>query len=244
MSASAPKFHHIPSGGGFNLNCTSRSPVDAAQIRTRLARFYDTAAPVYGFWSGLFESRAGSRAYEAAHLVGNESVLEIAVGGGEFYSMLAKNPGLKRCLGVDFSARMLHRARKRLATNGIRCDLCRADAFSLPFDRAVFDILFNLYMLDLLLEEDVPRVLQEFARVLRPGGRLIVLSMTEQAHLVNKAWMVLYHCSPLVVGGCRPLPVAEMLASNRWGIDLRERITQCGFRSELIVAQFREEGRR
>lgn len=210
----------------------------------RLARFYDTVAPLYGFWSGLFESRACSRAYEAAHLVGNESVLEVAVGGGEFHSMLAKNSGLKRCVGVDLSARMLHRARKRLAAKEIRHDLCRADAFSLPFDRAVFDILFNLYMLDLLLEEDVPLVLQEFARVLEPGGRLIVLSMAEQVPLVNKSWLVLYHCSPVIVGGCRPLPVAEVLESNGWRIDLRERIAQCGFRSELIVARFREEDRR
>jgi ubiquinone/menaquinone biosynthesis C-methylase UbiE len=245
MFDSAPKFHHIRTGGGCNLNQSPERSAAATHIRKRLARFYDTVAPVYGFWSGFFESRAGARAYAAAHLSGNESVLEVAIGGGEFYSTLAKTLGLKRCVGVDLSAPMLRKACSLLAVSGIeRRDLCRADALSLPFGRAVFDILFNLYMLDLLLEEDVPGVLQEFARVLRPGGRLIVVSMAEQAPVVNAIWMGLYRCSPVIVGGCRPLPVAEMLAAGGWKIDLRERISQSGFRSELVVAQFPAEGRR
>ena len=245
MFASAPKFHHIAISGGFNLNPSPQSSAAAARLRGRLAGFYDTVAPVYGFWSRLFESRAGLRAYESARLSGDESVLEVALGGGEFYSALAKTPGLKRCVGVDFSAPMLARARRRLARSGVgRHNLCRGHALSLPFDRAAFDILFNLYMLDLLLDEDVSGVLREFARVLKPGGRLVVLSMVEQAPMVNAIWMGLYRCSPVIVGGCRPVPVAAMLESNGWKIGLRERISQCGFRSELIVAQSVAEGGR
>lgn len=217
--------------------------MDATRTRGRLARFYDAVAPVYGLWSALFESRAARRAFEAARLSGNESILEVAIGEGGFFSVLAKVPGLKRCVGVDLSWRMLARGRRRLAASGVeRCNLCRANALSLPFDGAVFDILFNLYMIDLLLEEDVPNVLREFARVLRPGGRLIVLTMAEQARLMNAVWSWLYHVSPVLVGGCRPIPAAETLESNGWKIDLREQISQCGFRSELIVAHFGAEG--
>lgn len=196
------------------------------------------AAPVYGFWSGLFESRAVQRAYESARLSGGESILEVATGGGEFHATLLKTPGLKRCVGVDLSGPMLAKAGRRLALRGIaRPNLCRADALYLPFAHSAFDILFNLYMLDLLLEEDIPAVLREFDRVLKPGGRLIVLSMAEQASIVNAIWMGLYHSSRVLVGGCRPLPVAELLVSNGWRIDLQEKISQSGFRSELIVAQ-------
>ena len=172
-------------------------------------------------------------------------MLEVAIGEGGFFSALAKVPGLKRCVGVDLSWRMLDRGRRRLAANGVgRRDLCRANATSLPFGHAVFDILFNLYMIDLLLEEDVLHVLREFARVLRLGGRLIVLTMAEQARVVNAVWKWSYHVSPVLVGGCRPVPVAETLESNGWKIDLWERISQCGFRSELIVAHFGAEGGR
>ncbi len=146
-------------------------------------------------------------------------------------------------MGTDLSARMLARARRRLELDGIeKYALCRADAHSLPFGASTFDVLFNLYMLDLLSIEDVPYVLREFARVLRPGGRLVVVTMAEQVRLVNALWMRLYRCLPVLVGGCRPLPIAEMLASNRWKIELREQISQCGFRSDLFVAQFAKVG--
>lgn len=231
-------------GEGFNLNNSPQSFQAASRARKRIARFYDVAAPVYGFWSGLFESRATLRAYQAAHLSGGESVLEVAVGGGEFYARLANTQGLKRCVGFDQSAPMLRRTRGRLAAVGItNHNLCRGSALCLPFDRAAFDMLFNLYMLDLLLVEDVPAVLQEFGRVLKPGGRLIALSMARQAGLVNAIWMWLYRCSPVLVGGCRPLPVAEMLAANGWQTDLHEQISQSGFRSELVVAQPPAESR-
>ena len=194
-------------------------------------------APVYGFWAGLFESRAAHRACEAAALAGGERVLEVAVGGGEFYSQLARTPGLE-CVGVDLSRPMLARTRRRLAGGGIgRHNLCRANAACLPFAGGTFDILFNLYMIDLLLEEDVAAVLREFARVVKPGGRLVVLSMAEQARVMNAIWMWLYRRSPVMVGGCRPVPVAQMLAANGWKVSLRELISQSGFRSELIVAQ-------
>lgn len=200
-------------------------------------------APVYGFWSGLFESRAARLAYRAAALCGNEWVLEVAVGGGELFAELARTPGLERCVGVDLSAAMLARARRRLVHGGVASTgLCRANACALPFGGAAFDIILNLYMLDLLLEEDVPVVLREYARVLRPGGRLIVLSMARQAEWVNAIWIWLYRRSPVMTGGCRPLPVAGMLEQNGWEISLRETISQAGFRSELIVAQFAPGG--
>jgi len=202
------------------------------------------AAPVYGFWSGLFESQAALEAYQSAELCGGESVLEVAVGGGEFYSTLQETPELRQCVGVDLSAPMLARTRRRLASSGVaRHSLCRASALCLPFDGATFDILFNLYMLDLMLEEDVPAVLREFGRVLRPGGRLILLSMAKQARAVNAIWMGLYHCSPVLVGGCRPVPVGETLIANGWTIKSNEKISQCGFRSELIMAETPAESR-
>jgi ubiquinone/menaquinone biosynthesis C-methylase UbiE len=224
------------------LDNSPQSSADSSRIRARLARFYDRVAPVYGFWSGLFESRAARRTYEVAGLTGDERVLEVAVGGGEFFAELAKTPGLRQCVGIDLSRSMLACAQRRLEAAGIgRCNLCRASAISLPFGDEAFDILFNLYMIDLLLEEDVPGVLREFVRVLKPGGRLILLSMAKQGHFVNAIWTWLYRRSPVLVGGCRPVPVAGMLEQNGWKISLCEKISQGGFRSELIVAQFGAE---
>lgn len=153
----------------------------------------------------MFEARAARRAYETAGLAGGERVLEVAVGGGEFFRTLVKTAGLKRCVGVDRSAPMLSRARRRLASTGIeRRNLCRANALSLPFGNAEFDILFNLFMIDLLMDGDFHGVFKEFAHVLQPGGRRIVLSVARQPRVLSAIWMWLYRCSQLMTGGCRP----------------------------------------
>lgn len=94
-----------------------------------------------------------------------------------------------------------------------------------------------------MLEEDIAAVLDEFGRVLKPGGRLVAVSMAKQASVVNAIWMGLYRCSPVLVGGCRPLPVAEKLIANGWTIELNDQISQSGFRSEVIVARNPAESR-
>jgi ubiquinone/menaquinone biosynthesis C-methylase UbiE len=224
------------------LNNSHDCAGDTSRLRVQIHRFYDRVAPVYGFWSALFESRAAGRAYEVARLASGERVLEVAVGGGEFLAELAKTAGPERCVGVDLSAPMLARTQRRMVTGGVaQHNLCRASALYLPFGSSAFDFLFNLYMIDLIPEEDVPVVLRQFARVLRPGGRLILLSMAEQSRVINAIWTWLYRCSPVMTGGCRPVPIAGILEQNGWKIDLREVISQSGFRSELIMAQFAEE---
>lgn len=66
--------------------------------------------------------------------------------------------------------------------------------------------------------------------------------MAGQAKIMNAIWMWLYRFSPVIVGGCRPVPLTRMLAADGWRIDLGEVISQCGFRSELVVATFAPEG--
>lgn len=92
-------------------------------------------------------------------------------------------------------------------------------------------------MLDLIAEADIPQALAEFGRVLKSSGRLILLSMSKQREPLNSIWMWLYRRSPLLVGGCRPVPVSQPLQAGGWKIETREMISQFGFRSELIIAR-------
>jgi ubiquinone/menaquinone biosynthesis C-methylase UbiE len=232
-----PKFHNILGGGTFNLNRLTGTVSPGTRHRVGLEKFYDRIAPFYGIWAELVESHATCRAYELACLSEGDSVLEVAIGSGEFFSSLVGAGGLRRCVGVDRSPRMLARARNQLTRSGNgRHGLCRADAYQLPFAEATFDVLFNFYMLDLLRESEIPAVTKEFRRVLKPSGRLIVLNMAVQQRILNAVWMWIYHRAPLLVGGCRPVPVGVVLAAEGWGIESQEQISQCGFRSDLIVA--------
>lgn len=206
--------------------------------RERLEKLYDRMAPFYGIWAKLFESKATQRAYERACLREGESVLEVAVGSGEFYSKLVGFQSLRCCVGVDQARRMLVRSHRRLKLERNRGhSLCRADACRLPFREGTFDAVFNFYMLDLFPDSAIQAATAEFCRVLKSSGRLIVLNMAVQGCILNPIWMWAYRHMPLVVGGCRPVPVAAALAANGWKITWQEQISQWGFQSDLIVAR-------
>ncbi|HEV2492254.1 MAG TPA: methyltransferase domain-containing protein [Terriglobia bacterium] len=198
---------------------------------------YDRWAAVYGVWAAITESRAHQLAFEAAEPAAGQSVLEVAVGTGELFAWLAGTTGLSRCIGTDLSGGMLRRARHRLKSAGRPGALCRSDARHLPFASATFDLVVNSYMLDLLSEADIRAVLAEFHRTLKDGAKLVLLYMAEQNPIVNRLWMWLFRHAPTLVGGCRPVAVRTLLRDDAWHIEKQERISQNGFRSELIVAR-------
>jgi ubiquinone/menaquinone biosynthesis C-methylase UbiE len=159
--------------------------------------------------------------------------LEVAVGTGTECAKLATSGAFDICAGADLSAHMLKRARRR----GASLLLCRADARALPFRSGSFDDILNSYMIDLLAEDEIPAALSEFKRVLRSGGRLVLVTMGRQRPLLQRIWMMLYRCSPLLVGGCRPVDAAKWLEDTGWQIERCEQVSQMGFRSELLVVR-------
>ena len=200
--------------------------------------FYDLAAPVYGVWAALTESKAHRRAVAALIECPIRNLLEVAVGTCTECAKIQADPTLDGCLVVDLSMAMLKRARRRLeAPRRKRALLCQADARALPFRAGSFDGLLNCYMIDLLSEADIPAVMQEFRRVLCPDGRLLLVPMARQKPIVQELWMWVFRHFPLLVGGCRPLDVAGWLRRSGWQLERQEQISQMGVRSELFVAR-------
>ena len=165
-------------------------------------------------------------------------MLEVAVGTGALFSKLAQIDGLKRCVGIEPAGAMLCRARRRLAPQMKEgTAFCRADARQTPFTPESFDVIMNCYMLDLLPENDIQKVLQEFRRILKPTGRLLLLVMARQNWLIQGIWMSVYSLSPTLVGGCRPVYLSVYLTTGGWRTELDNQISQSGFRSQLILAR-------
>ena len=101
----------------------------------------------------------------------NGNLLDVACGFGRHAVPLAA-AGFT-VTGVDRSAALLAEAQRRAGTAGPR--LVQADYRELPFEDASFDAALNLYTsLGYLGDEEDARVLAEIARVLRPGGRLVI----------------------------------------------------------------------
>lgn len=101
-------------------------------------------------------------------------VLDVGSGDGAAASSLA--PHCRSLTCVDTSARMVEAAKERLARHAHARALV-ADAERLPFDDASFDAVLLFHTLT--YAEHPERVLRECARVLRPGGRLVLLCLDE-----------------------------------------------------------------
>jgi demethylmenaquinone methyltransferase/2-methoxy-6-polyprenyl-1,4-benzoquinol methylase len=108
-------------------------------------------------------------------------VLDIGCGTGELTRLTARHFPGARVVGMDFTAAMLEVARRR--TNGAsesgRIRYGRGTAMRLPFPDGTFDLVTNAFLARNLV--DLDRALVEMRRVLRPGGVLMVLEITEPA---------------------------------------------------------------
>jgi ubiquinone/menaquinone biosynthesis C-methylase UbiE len=116
---------------------------------------------------------------ELARLVpddGAASLLDIGTGTGRVLELLA--PRVRLALGVDASKAMLALARARLAQPGLdHCTVRLADMYRLPLGDGAFDIA--ILQMVLHYAEDPAGAVTEAARVLRPGGRLLVIDLAE-----------------------------------------------------------------
>ena len=119
---------------------------------------------------------------------------------------------------------------------GSRYMLARGTALDLPVENGSVDLLMNSYMFDLLTDEDMDRVLSEFKRVLRPGGRLVMVNMTEGERFGTGIYSIIYRLYPKAIGGCRGVKLVEKLKMNGFRVELREYHQQLLFPSEVIAA--------
>jgi ubiquinone/menaquinone biosynthesis C-methylase UbiE len=199
---------------------------------------YSSIAHVYDFWGRLTESNAQIRCLELANIIDGESVLEVAVGTGLTFSrILQRNPsGLTE--GLDLTAAMLAHAQQKAASSGTgNYNLRIGDAYHLPYDENSFDVLVNNYMFDLLPEADFEQVLAEFGRVLRPGGRLILVNMAREGRWYNQFWEAVYRFQPSWLGGCRGVSLLSYVQRAGFSNTKREFISQMTFPSEIIYGE-------
>jgi ubiquinone/menaquinone biosynthesis C-methylase UbiE len=158
------------------ISRVNRSKEDARTSYNRLSRWYDMVA-------GSTEKKYRDWGLDKLSAQPGEKILEIGFGTGHCLVSLAKAVGpTGRVVGVDISDGMLAIARERLQGEGLseRVDLHQGDAAKLDFIEAgSLDGIFMSFTLELFDNPEIPRVLQECQRTLKPGGRVAVVSMTK-----------------------------------------------------------------
>ena len=160
------------------INDNRQSPDFAGQVNRmfdRVAGRYDALNSV--MTAGLHH-RWRERAAERTELAPGDSALDVCCGTGDLALELAKRvtPG-GRVVGCDFSEPMLDLAREKAtqrAAESVRFEW--ADALQLPYDGERFDAVTVGFGVRNLA--DLDRGLRELARVLKPGGRAVILEIT------------------------------------------------------------------
>lgn len=200
-----------------------------------IPKVYRSIAPIYDLWGMLTETKARKRFLELANIHDGEKVLEVAVGtGSTFVEILKKNPNGQNH-GIDLTDEMLRRAKKKAAKLGLKnYSLELGDAYHLTYPDGMFDLVINNYMFDILPESDFPIVLNEFKRVLRPGGRLVMANMTKALHWYESISEQVYRIRPSLLGGCRGIYLLPYLESAGFVDTQREYISQMTFPTEVI----------
>lgn len=159
-----------------SIRRVNRSKEAARQSYNRLSRWYDLVA-------GSTEKKYRDWGLEKLAAQPGERILEVGFGTGHCLVSLAKAVGpAGHVTGLDISDGMLAIARERLQSEGVgeRVDLHLGDAANLDFlESGSLDGVFMSFTLELFDNPEIPRVLQECHRLLKPGGRLAVVSMTK-----------------------------------------------------------------
>lgn len=180
---------------------------------------------------------------ELAAITPQDRVLEVAVGPGvTLLEILKKVDKTNVVHGVDLSPKMLAKARHTVNAAGYtNIDLRETDARRLPFSNDEFDVLYNSYMLDLIPFSDMPVVLREFRRVLKPGGRLVLVNMSKSDDSKLIFWERFYKSLPAVLvpyllGSCRPVLMESMVRQCGFSEVTRELVLKA-IPSEIVTAR-------
>lgn len=173
----------------------------AARVQSMFAAIapaYDLNNRLHALWLDLLWRRA---AVKAAAVQPGDTVLDVACGTGDLTHAFATGSPAQRIIGVDYTQPMLviaARKRRRLAqADSPRVEYRWADATDLPFDDASFDVVSIAFGIRNVQEPR--RALAEFARVLRPGGRLVILEFDTPSFWPVRVLTRLYtaHVMPL-----------------------------------------------
>ena len=178
-----------------------------AQHNDVIRESFTTQAQAFAANPWVSDAERIHRLVAAAHLNGNERVLDIATGPGYIAEAFAKVA--REVVGVDLTDAMLAIARERTKEHGVsNVSFRAADAQNLPFENGAFDVVVCRLALHHLLKPLL--VLREMARVCRAGGTVVVediyASEFPERAAYQDRWEILRDPSHV-----RTLPLSQLL---------------------------------
>ena len=212
--------------------------VDEAAKAQKVRGVFDSVASKYDVMNDLM-SMGLHRVWKAytvavANLRPGDRVLDLAGGTGDLARAFAKKVGPNgTVVHTDINEAMLQRGRDRLLDEGVVLPTVICDAEVLPFPTASFDLVSVAFGLRNMTHKD--RALAEMNRVLKPGGRLLVLEFSKIAPPLAKAYdwysfNVLPRIGKLVAGDAESYRyLAESIRMHPGQAELKAMMKSAGF---------------
>lgn len=172
---------------------------------------YDKMSRWYDWLATPFERRYHQGAVSLLAPHPGETILDVGCGTGACLPLIAEAMGRSgKILGLDLSAGMVAKAVQRVAVAGLTdiVSVQRGGALAMPFKSESVDAILMVFTLELFSDEEIPKLLAECRRVLKSGGRMVVVSMARDAkntwaqrvyEWVHKHWPQWVDCRPIAV---------------------------------------------
>jgi demethylmenaquinone methyltransferase/2-methoxy-6-polyprenyl-1,4-benzoquinol methylase len=205
----------------------NRSKAQARRYYDRISQFYET----------LTSSEGGIilQGIEMLSVQPSERVLEIGCGPGTGLKLMAETtPGIDTTVGLDLSHKMLLQSQRKQISP--QPNYIQGDGTHLPLAGDTFDAVFSAFTLELFGEEDIHVVLDECRRVLKPDGRMGIVSLAGTPRTLSVRLYELAHRLFPVAVDCRPIPLVELLEMNDFCIQTADKTVNWGLPVILTVS--------
>lgn len=219
-----------------SISRVTRSKAEARTNYNRLSRWYDVLA-------GRTEEKYRQIGMQLLDLQPGERVLEIGFGTGHCLIEFAQVSGSDGLVcGIDLSDGMATISQDRILVAGFsdRVGIALADASQTPFVEECFDTIFMSFTLELFDTPEIPQVLRQCRRILRPDGRLALVTMikTEKPGIPERIYEWFHAKMPVSVD-CRPIMAQAALQETGYVISQVRSEMMWGLPVEIILAKKR-----
>ncbi len=168
------------------------------------ARFYDPLVAILTLGQGR---ALRDRTIAQAHIAPGERVLDVGCGTGELTMRAKARTGAAGSVtGIDAAPEMIAVARQKAARARLDVAYHVAAVEALPFPDATFDVVLSSLMMHHLPEDLKPRALAEMRRVLKPGGRALVVDFTPPPARLGRLALVWLSHRRTTASGVQHLP--------------------------------------
>ena len=130
---------------------------------------------------------------------------------------------------------------QRIAPYADRAKVIRSDgSMQISFPDHSIDRVVCVYLFDILPEDDIRQTIAAAHRMLVPGGKLCLTSLSEgvtvASRVVSTLWAFAFRLHSALVGGCRPIKLAPLFDPQSWSLDRCNVVVKFGVPTEVVIA--------